>query len=356
MADLVFAIGGAAGTAAPAASCKVGIIPRLSAAVFGSPDAIKAHGGYRPSRRRRNAAPMISMPAQLPMQPVPVYQLEDRRLSAKGGLPRIWLSEKACAASSGSIQPRKLSGCYPSDTDKGGVRALALAERYFAEGLNLVGEQSKTERVQCFQAAELLYMHAMHRGNLPACTRLGVLYRFDMCRGSYLKDRLFKKGKHAKAISAEATAFRLFRKAASQGDAEAMVQLGEMLIAGVGCSRNPDLAFKFFKSAIRRCSGMSFGQVEGSVFSEDGRHKMHRVLASYPEDAANMGNAALHIAEAFEQGRGARQSFSMARIWYEVAYEALSLSFDHGFWYSKRNKCKARQGYLRALQEINGKY
>lgn len=331
----------------------VGIKSRLTALLFGSPDVRKAHGGYRAAFvEKRIRRPCREGAASKTV----VFHIDENRFSKSHGLPKIWLSERMASSEGKGEHVRAFTSYYPSAADKGGVKALGLAERFFAEGIGIADRGAQAERLQCFQAAELLYMHAMRRGNLQACTRLGVLYRFDMCRGSYMKDVLFKKGKHVRSLSLHETAFKLFRKAAVQGDAEAMVQLGEMLAEGAGCAKNRELAFKFFKSALKKCTGMEFAYIEGSVIDPEIRQKVHLTLASDLFNASHAGRAALHIAESFEEGRGTRQSFEMARIWYEIAYSALSVSFDHGFWYSKRDRCKARQGFLRALQEINGKY
>lgn len=330
---------------------KVGVLARINGHLFGSPDFNKAQGGYRKAVAKKR---MTSCAGSTKKQ-IPVYQIDAKHRHHRTSLPQIWLSEKVYGGEGSAAQTRAFTTYYPNSADRGGVKAMQLAERYFAEGIN-VRSGSEELRIQCFQAAELLYMHAMKRGNILACTRLGVIYRFDMCRGRYLKDALFKTGKHAKGLTLQETAFKLFRKAAVRGEIEAMVQVGEMLREGCGCEQNEAVAFKFFKKALKRSAGVAFDEVETWVLDSEHRRAMCALLNSDIENAANIGNAALHVAESFEEGSGARQSFEMAKIWYEVAYEALSVSFGCGFWYSKRNKDKARWGYRRALQEMNGKY
>lgn len=332
---------------------KISFHSKLIGILFGAPDLRKAFGGFcktfsKKSKKKTRIKKSLDKAC--------IYYIDFKKRKYINKLPKIWLSECVTDTNDGSIQQRAFTTYYPNDADKGGRKALYLAEQYFAEGLNMRGVNVEELRIQCFQAAELLYMHAMAKGNIVACTRLGIIYKYDMCKGLYVKDVLLKTGKHAKGLSSNESAYKLFRKAASRGDIEAIVQLGEMLRNGLGCEKSMSLAFNLFKEAIKKSIDINFNEIESWVINNNNRKKLHLILASNLKNAVNIGNAALSIAEFFEQGFVVAQSFNMAKIWYEISYEALSVSFDYGFWYSKRNKNKARWGYLRALQEINGKY
>ena len=278
----------ASSVAAPARAREVGWAQRAANVLFGAPSARRACGGAETSftpkvlrnekwRRRRETGS--------------VFAVDRKGGAGEGGLPRIWVSEPAPDG-----RGRTFVASYPCGADRGGWRALELAEVYFSEALGLPGEEHRRRRVDCYRAAEMLLLHAAARGSIGAHCRLGVIYEGDLCEGAYWDG------------------------------------LADLVAAGRGCASSAARAFSLY----RRAFDLESGRID--------------------EDRASTGNAALRLARAFELGRGCEQDFRRARTWYRLAAIGLGAAFDAGQWHFKRERIEARRGVARMAQEIAGTY
>lgn len=119
----------ASSVAAPARAREVGWAQRAANVLFGAPSARRACGGAETSftpkvlrnekwRRRRETGS--------------VFAVDRKGGAGEGGLPRIWVSEPAPDG-----KGRTFVASYPCGADRGGWRALELAEVYFSEALGL---------------------------------------------------------------------------------------------------------------------------------------------------------------------------------------------------------------------------
>ena len=111
-------------------------------------------------------------------------------------LPRIWLSEKVFNTKSDNGR-RIFVECYPAGPDIGGERALELGDRYLGEGFRSRRGGASVAALECFQAAEILYLHAGRRGNRAAACRLREMYADDLCEGRWHESYLQINAKHA---------------------------------------------------------------------------------------------------------------------------------------------------------------
>lgn len=304
-------------------NASVSYASRFSAFMFGSPSFRRARGGCEAS-----IVPQCLRDAswQNVRNSVPVYAIDPARRGGPNKLPRIWLSEPAYDGWMGNIDGRDLVSSYPDGKDEGGMRAFSLAEGCLGEAVSYAAEGDRVRRVECFRAAEILYLHAVERGCVEAMTKLGVLYRDDACEGSY-----WNMPRSARAdvwAWCQKQAVRCFTQAAAAGSAEACWLLGDLMIernTRIGAGRS---ALAWYERAV---------ELSG-------------------DDEAAFGNAALRMARACERGIDCEQSFEQALVWYERALEALEEATDNGGWYWKRPCIEARNGVRRMRQEMAGCY
>lgn len=318
---------GAFPVSAASRRAQVGLGARAAWLLFGSPSMRRANGGAEASLvpaglrgerwRARRAA-------------TPVFAVDRRGRGAAERLPRVWVSEPAFDARTGARVGRELVGSYPNDRDHGGTAARALADAYFGEALALSASEDAALRVECFRAAELLYLHAAERGNAGAWVRLGVIYRDDLGQGRYWQTRLEERALHTAPRPLAARAASCFRRGAEAGDAEACWALGDLVADGVGQVADPERGLAWYRRAL--------------------------VAAERAGDDAALGNAALRLARALEGARGCAHSFEEALAWYERASEALARAEEAGGWFFKRPLREARVGVRRMAQEIHGGY
>lgn len=300
---------------------------RASAKVFGSPSARMANGGT-------GAAGIASLARSRAWRErcarTPVFEVDRKGPEASERLPRIWVSEPAFDARTGSYVGREFTGVYPCDPDKGGWRALELAERYIGEARRCDGSQASALRVECFRAAEILCLHAAQRGNVDAFVRLADIYLGDLCEGTYWKGLLEHRARHAANVSLRERALAWLSQAAAQGSAEACCKLADELAADPsqprGCKRAAALYHRAYGEAV---------------------HKGARMLPW-------AGVAALRLGRMHEMGCGCPQSFEVAQSWYRIASEALGEAVDGGAWRYKREASDALLGVRRMAQEISG--
>lgn len=70
-----------------------------------------------------------------------------------------------------------------AQNDHRGYRALSHGGRYYDEAMNLVDPSNHQRRIDCFRAAELLYLHSAARGNEHAYLCLGYVCSYHRCGG-----------------------------------------------------------------------------------------------------------------------------------------------------------------------------
>lgn len=168
---------------------------RVCSALFGAPNARRANGIISTKFDVAGALRRLAMRLGLQRErDIPVFAIDREGTPAQEGLPRIWLSERI-SNTSNSDGLRQFVETYPCGPDAGGVVALELGDRYFGEGMRASGK----ERTQCFQAAEILYLHSVRRGSRLAASRLRDIYKNDLCEGSTFKTYLCAHARHARA-------------------------------------------------------------------------------------------------------------------------------------------------------------
>ncbi len=290
--------------------------------MFGAPSARRACGGAETSftpkvlrnekwRRRRETGS--------------VFAVDRTGGAGVGGLPR-W----GVRAPAPDGRGRTFVASYPCGADRGGWRALELAEVYFSEALGLPGEEHRRRRVDCYRAAEMLLLHAAARGSIGAHCRLGVIYEGDLCEGAYWDGLADRQALHKADTPCDERAYLHFSFGAYHGHGECCWRLGDLAAAGRGCASSAARAFSLY----RRAFDLGSGRID--------------------EDRASTGNAALRLARAFELGRGCEQDFRRARTWYRLAAIGLGAAFDAGQWHFKRERIEARRGVARMAQEHAG--
>lgn len=277
------------------AAASVPVTVRLSAAFLGNPSFRRAFGGFKgtPSGLRgpqeKGTAPAREA----------TYRLD--KPGKPGNLPRIWLTEPG-------PEGREYCAVYPSGPDRGGLRAEELGERCFAEGLSAAAVADGALRIQCFQAAEICFLHAAARGNTRAKVRLAVIYRDDMCAGA----SWFQAQHPRRTLAARASA--LLREAADEGSAEACWLLAD-------------------------AQGVS-------------RYWALRALKLAGPDGWQQGSAWLRFARAAEAQAQDLAGIALAHESYDRAARALSASAEEGNWHAKRFAAEAEAGRRRMEQEL----
>ncbi|MBR3315649.1 MAG: SEL1-like repeat protein [Atopobiaceae bacterium] len=246
---------------------------------------------------------------------------------------------------------RLCKGCYRPSIDPDGEMALFCGSQFYDEGLGYVDEADHARRIDCFRAAELLYLHAAAKGQPYAFLNLGYVYSYDRCEGDYWghwddlvyeenwvdeSGRYHHGSRYARYYSEDLPpypcnerAVECFRTAAEAGVAEACYKLGDLLRDGRGCKMSLDDAFHWFRRA------WELGQDEEPVV---------------------WGSAALRLGNAYEEGEGCAQSFAAALVWYERATTGLFIAVSDGdLWYRSALR-RAEAGFARARQELDGRY
>lgn len=175
----------------------VSLAARVSNALFGAPNMRRANGIL--STRFDVAGFAVRVLALLfgVKRVVPVFSVDRVGVPCSESLPRIWLSEKVCNTRADDDR-RVFVECYPTAPDRGGAVALELGDRYLGEGCRPASRATPHERLECFRAAEILYLHAVRRGNRVAASRLKVIYDNDLCAGRYWAGYIESRAKHAK--------------------------------------------------------------------------------------------------------------------------------------------------------------
>ena len=259
------------------------------------------------------------IPGQAPARPTPNEPAYQPLPTPGGGsgLPCLVVSRQVDEPGpAGTGRERML--VYPPQgdpsLDRRGTLALELGYDYYNEAMECRGAERHQLRIDCFRAAEVLYLWSASAGNVQAYTSLGVLYANDRCEGHYL---------HADetGFSAGQQAFECLSKAAALGSVEACCKLGDLLFCGMGCLQDKPSAYQLYLHA----------------------HDLAK--DSYP---ALRGDAALRLAQVREQGAGCHASRSAARRWYAEAATCLQTAVSEGDWLYQRQLAYAQ----RALERL----
>jgi hypothetical protein len=296
---------------------------RLNAALFGNPSFLRAQGLAHWLLPCKDKAPFKKAPT------TKVFVVDRVGAEVTEGLPRIWLSEQIFNA---SPCERQFCEVYPNQPDKRGWHAFNLGERYFAEGLSYGTARGAELAQACYQAAEILWLHAASKGNLSAYNRLGILYEADLCQGVYWEGRLEHRALHHKAATPAERAFACFSHAAYRKHSESCWHVGDLYCSGKGCEQSHQQALYWYKQAF---------------MIESLQENQNRAIS---------GNAALRMGRAYEAALGCQLDFLRARNWYRIAALHLGAAFDEGQWHFKRERQEARLGVRRMAQEIAGRY
>lgn len=169
---------------------------RVSNLLFGAPNARRANGIVSTSFDLAGWLDRVAARLFGRRRNVPVFAIDRMGTEFRERLPRIWLSEKVSNTRHDGMR-RVFVESYPSAPDHGGAVALELGDRYLGEGMKARNRMPK-ESLECFKAAEILYLHSVRRGNREAAGRLRSIYAEDLCQGDYWKPRLEERAKHAR--------------------------------------------------------------------------------------------------------------------------------------------------------------
>ena len=251
---------------------------------------------------------------------VPVFEIGE--VQEGSGLPPVRITARDEDAE-GNCLGRIDVARYPLDEgegDEGGWDALYYGSQYYNEGMGYTDASDRDTRIECFQAAELLYLHAGERGNPIAWQNLGYVYSYDRCEGAYFE--VWAHG--AKSFPREERAFECYRKASEAGMPEATYKLGDLHKRGCGCEASLAEAFRCYERAF-----------------ELGRD----------DEPVVWGSIALRLGDAYENAIGCEQSFAKALKWYEQAVTGLEIAVNSGEWFYKKALTGARNGVARCKQE-----
>lgn len=250
-------------------------------------------------------------------------------------LPGIWITEPIFNDEGGSDGRTYVMAYpyadhehpFPGDDDEDGNDALFYGGGYYDEGMSYTDPADHEKRIECFQAAELLYRHAAGRGNAVASLCLGYVYSCDRCEGRYWRDpmTLETEEDYRRPYPRKERAFECLSEAAEADIPEACYKLGDLRKCGIGCEPNAAEAFRWYVRA-----------------SELATHERPVIL----------GSIALRLAGCYEEGFGCALDFSKALEWYKKAAAGLEFAVENGeTWYEKA-LAGARAGVKRCQQEV----
>ena len=227
----------------------------------------------------------------------------------------------------GEVVGRQYVWEYRFRDDHDGTDGLRYGAMYYDEAMSYAEPTQREMRIECFQAAELLYLHAAEHGHPYGWLDLGYVYYYDRCEGRYAYEMFGKPGEPVP--SREERAFECLHTAAEAGLAQACYKLGDVYKEGMGCEPDASEAVRWYQRAAE--------------------------LAEH-EDVQVWGSSALRLGVCFENGIGCEQSFATAERWYKIAESALEITVRHGNTWYKRSLADAKSGARRMRQEIDGRY
>ncbi|ACV23267.1 Sel1 repeat [Slackia heliotrinireducens] len=222
----------------------------------------------------------------------------------------------------------------PNNRDDEGYLALKEGALYYVEGMRLLSSEKTSESIACFQAAEIMYLHAASRSNIQSFANLGYLYHYDRCAGAYFNSVDPSKAESPSEalisavleLGADERAYYCFLHAARRGHAESCYMLGDLASSGKGCQKDEKTAFEYYMRA-------------------------HDLSLKY--DSVIWGNAAVRIAMCYERGIGCQKDLNEAHAWYARAIKGL----DSSTHTNGRGKSKmldaAKNGMKRVEQRLS---
>ena len=157
---------------------------------------------------------------------------------------------------------RNIFDYYSTETsDPDGRKALSYGSDYYQEAMSYQDPKDHALRIECFKAAEILYLHSYRHGNIIACMCLGYNYSYDRCEGDYWQkavlwmsedwaaseEKLEEYFKLEANFPLETHAYESFLWAAQNNEPEACYKIGDMLKEGIGCEVNYVTAFEWYK-------------------------------------------------------------------------------------------------------------
>ena len=219
-----------------------------------------------------------------------------------------------------------------ADPDEDGNLALHYGAQYYDEAMNTQDEAFHQDRIDCFRAAEALFLWGASKGNAQAYVNLGYVYSYDRCEGQYLG--MDEHGtwirKDDEPFPRERRAYECFASAAKLGHPNACYKLGDLVRDGRGCEPSLKRAVELWERGYR--------------------------LSSKYNVPVWWGASALRLGHAHEYGEGCIQDFAEALTWYERAETGLRIAVDQGDWYYRAALRQATDGVTRCRQELSGAY
>ncbi len=339
---------------------------RLSNAIFGSPSIRRANGGFKVRfLKSRGKRPILrrcgdtvrSKPVNGAMDDGDIVERElinkvyriDESSDGATELPRIWITEKGVKDDDEtSASKRAYIASYPNGDDKMGKRALELAERMLGEGFGRC-DLDRFERRHFFQAAEILLLHAVDRGNVEAAVKLGDIYRFDLCKGEYWTSRIERRARHANSIDSPALlkrAWVLYALAARNGSAMAYMSLGDMEFdsnSETAKMRAFERYMRSYEIMVERAYG--YGGADRTKRCGDLSIELDDI------DKQRFGLILLRLAKCFERAYGCQRNLVVAKKLYRCSKMKLEEALEAGCWHNKRDHIEACQGCARCDQE-----
>lgn len=262
----------------------------------------------------------------------PVFEIDQSWYGSNDPIPGIWITQRLIGDDGGN-HGRTYVMVYPWEgmTDPDGSIALSYGADHYREGMSYTDAEDRHARVECFQAAEILYLHAAAKGNVDAYVDLGYIYSYDRCEGHYFVDHRQTENveDYTRPYPREQRAFECFFYAAEHGDAEACYKLGDLCKRGVGCEADPEKAFAWYTRAFELKDGMP-PHVWGSI--------------------------ALRLADAYENGIGCAFDPEKALEWYKKAEAGLDIGVRSGAHFYTKTLANTRAAIKRLTQELDGRY
>lgn len=254
---------------------------------------------------KAKAARMKELGVELSID-APIYKIDGGWYGSDDPIPAIWITERV-VGDDGELLGRTYEMIYPSEWcfDPCGSKALDYGARYYREGMSLASAGEEAARIDCFCAAEILYLHAASKGNVRAFVNLGYLYSYNRC-----EDQFFVDYRHAENIEdylrpypRETRAFECFSRAAESKDPEACYKLGDLYAQGQGCPKDERAAYQWYVRAY------DLGMMADSYI---------------------WGSAALRLGRMLENGIGCSQNAIEALARYNEAENGLEMAIASG--------------------------
>jgi enhanced entry protein EnhC len=168
--------------------------------------------------------------------------------------------------------------------------------------LGLVHEYGKGRPVDHSQAAKL-YQSAAERGHVPAMVQLAGLYMNDESLRNYRK------------------AVKWYKKAAKQGDRNALYQLGRLAEQGLGLSKDPVFAFRQYQASADKGDAQAILALARMHQEGVGTAQNSEKAAGLYQELSKQGNgyAEYQLAMLYYQGALGDENKAKAKTWLKKA-------------------------------------